>query len=72
MRTWVLLVALQAVALAVLARRFMLGEGTSVGVWSKPVSCGMLPASEFVLASRRVVLPDVITPAAGDAIPIPA
>ena len=65
MRTWVLLVALQVVALAVLARRFILGEGTGMGGWSKPEVCGLLPASEYVLASRRVVLPEGVLPAAG-------
>jgi len=66
MRTWVLLVGLQVVALAVLAHRFMLGEGSSVSGWAKPALCGLLPASEYVLASRRVVLPEGVLPAAGD------
>lgn len=64
MRAWVLLVALQVVALAVLAHRFMLGEGGSMAGRSKAEICGLLPANEFVLTSRRVVLPEGISPAA--------
>jgi hypothetical protein len=31
----------------------------------RPARCGLLPASEFVIASRNVVLEDQMTPAAG-------
>ena len=61
MKTWVLLAALQIAALAVLAHRYMQSDAPLS--WSP--NCGLLEASEFVLTSRNVILPEGLKPAAG-------
>lgn len=64
MKTWVLLAALQIAALAVLAHRYMQSDAPPQG----SQNCGLLDASEYVVTSRNVVLPEGMRPAAGTAL----
>lgn len=60
MKTWLLTLALQIAALAVLAHRYMQTDT------QKNSSCGLISAEEYVITSRNVILPDGRGPAAGD------
>ena len=62
MKAWLLVAALQVAALAVLAHRYM--QQDVVGSPAQH-NCGLLEAEEYVITSRRVVLPDGTQPAAG-------
>ena len=66
MRLWILAAAAQAVALAVLAHRFFQQANVSaLTLWTRRGACGLQARSEYVIASRNVVLPEGIMPAAG-------
>lgn len=62
-----LVVAIQIAALAVLANRFRQKESHQS---SKTHICGLLNASEYIITSRNVVLPDGMQPAAGNDCPL--
>lgn len=68
MRLWIVAAAVQVVILAVLGRRlFQQVDVSALRSKSGRLStCGLLGKSGFVLASRRVVLPEGMMPAAGE------
>ena len=68
MKYWVWMIALQIVALAVIANRLSQDGATFLQSWTKQSSqhCGLLDADEYVITSHNVVLPGGIAPAAGE------
>ena len=65
MRRWIWIAALQIVALAVIAQRFSFDHTLHLPWNAKKEQCGLFQASEYVITSRKVVLPSGVLPAAG-------
>ena len=65
MRTWVLAAALQVIALAVIVHRLFQRDNFSTSAGAVTGGCGLMPVPEYVITSRKVVMPDGVAPAAG-------
>ena len=65
MRTWVLAAALQVVALAFIVHRLFQQDNFTTSAGAVTGGCGLMPVPEYVITSRKVVMPDGVAPAAG-------